>query len=246
MKIDYNIKSQIIESGLAQIYGRYSMAVYKLDRIINDKKYNPYLKDFIGTTRSAKISFLVMLIRCCQDEAMSKFSVDLTNDNDYLIKETKKINQANYKRVKNLKYRINKMLDRPCLFLTLTFSDKTLQDYPKKESLHRFVKRYLEKVGYQLKYVANVDYGTQNGRIHYHAVIQADSVEPSFWHKYGAIKIEQITNRNHIALSKYLSKLTNHAIKETAQCNRIIYSRYKPDNSKSISFNNLGLSKKVV
>ena len=246
MKIDYNIKSQIIESGLLQIYSQYSMAVYKLDKVISDKAYKPYIKGLQVLSRSFLITYLSNEIQILQNEAITRFRVDLTNDNDYLIKETKKLQKANYKRVKHLKAKISKMLNRPCLFLTLTFSDETLAKYPKKDSLHRFVKRYLERVGYQLNYCANVDYGTENGRIHYHAVIQADKIDPTLWHKRGAIKIEQITRKNHIALSKYLSKLTNHAIKETCLGNRIIYSRYKPDNSKSVSFNNLGLSKKVV
>jgi len=246
MKIDYNLKAQIIECGLLQIYSQYSMAIYKLDKMTIDKDYVPFIKGIKIASRDALMTYLSNQIEIAKYEALNRFNIDLTNNDDPLVKETIKLAHANYKRVKHLKGRINKMLIRPCLFLTLTFSDETLAKYPDKDSLHNFVKRYLSKTSYQVNYIANVDYGTENGRIHYHAVIQADKIDPTPWHKRGAIKIEQITRKNHIALSKYLSKLTNHAIKETCLGNRIIYSRYKPDNSKSVSFNNLGLSKKVV
>ena len=78
-------------------------------------------------------------------------------------------------------------------------------------------------------YVANIDFGAQNHREHYHAVIQCKKIDASSWHKYGAIFIEKVRN-NGIGhdcerLSKYVSKLSNHAIKETTKRCSLLYSR---------------------
>ena len=124
-----------------------------------------------------------------------------------------------------------------CLFLTLTFTDKVL-DSTSPETRRRYVSYYLKQFG--VPYIANIDFGTadayidDNGnerqgtkREHYHAVIQTDKIDLSEWHKYGAIKLEKIraSQNDNIRLAKYVSKLTNHAIKETTKRACLIYSR---------------------
>ena len=112
------------------------------------------------------------------------------------------------------------------MFLTLTFNDETLRDTTDKER-RVLVSRYLKSFG--CSYVANVDYGKENHREHYHAVINTDRIDYSSWHKYGAIDGEKIRNRNiqsdKTRLAKYICKLSNHAIKETTKRSSLIYSR---------------------
>jgi len=242
MYIDYNLKSQIIDCGLSRIYSQFSMACFKLDTMLDNRNYDPFIKGFISIDRKAKMQYLINLIVMLQDEALSRFNVDLTNSNDYLVEETKKINRADYKRGQHLKDKVNSLLKMPCLFLTYTFTNDTLKKYQNVESLRRFVRRHLNSLGCQVRYIANIDYGSKNDRVHYHAIVQTDYIDPTTW-SYGALNVKRITNPNSRALGKYISKLTNHAIKDTAKCNRVIYSRYKPDNSYSVNFNNLGLSK---
>lgn len=145
--------------------------------------------------------------------------------NEFL--ECFKINQASYKRTNRLKQRIeNMLLSGNCIFLTLTFNDETLNNTTSKQR-RVFVSRYLKT--FNCKYVANIDFGKENHREHYHAIICADSINYLLWNKYGAINGERIRNKDlqsdKTKLAKYICKLSNHAIKETTKRSSLIYSR---------------------
>ncbi len=138
-----------------------------------------------------------------------------------------KINRASYNRTQRLKQRIESMLlNGQCLFLTLTFTDETLQNTTPKER-RVAVSRYLKQ--FNCRYVANIDFGKENGREHYHAVINAEKISFDSWRKYGNINAERIRNRDlttdKTKLAKYICKLSNHAIKETTKRSSLIYSR---------------------
>lgn len=141
--------------------------------------------------------------------------------NDY-YKEAVKINKANYKKKGRLEHRITKMLEKNCLFLTFTFTDDVLEK-TSPATRRQYVFRWLkERSDF---YVANVDFGSQNGREHYHAIIQIERIDATQW-KYGALNLKKIkTSSDSVKLAKYITKLTNHAIKETTRRNAIIYSR---------------------
>jgi len=141
-----------------------------------------------------------------------------------LFDECVRINNSNYHRRKKLKNRIEKMcLKYECTFLTLTFKDSVLNSTT-AETRRRYVVRFLKQYGC---YVANVDYGKEHGREHYHAIINSREVNYKEWNKYGAINGERIRvdANSNIKLAKYINKLTNHAIKETNKRSVIIYSR---------------------
>lgn len=141
------------------------------------------------------------------------------------IKEARRINKASFKRTTRLRNRIKEYMAKgQCLFLTLTFTDLTLNN-TSEATRKKYVKNYLKSVSDY--YVANIDYGGQNGREHYHAIVVADKVDYSTWHTYGAIKGEKVRlNDESVArLPKYINKLTNHAIKDTTKHVSIIYSR---------------------
>ena len=78
-------------------------------------------------------------------------------------------------------------------------------------------------------YVANIDYGSKNKREHYHALINCDKVDFKSWRKYGNINAKRVRNKDiesdKTKLSKYIAKLSNHAIKETTKRSCLIYSR---------------------
>lgn len=141
-------------------------------------------------------------------------SIDMWN-------EAEKVNNANYHRVKRLQKRVNKLLTNNCIFLTLTFTDDTLNS-TSKQTRRRYITRFLSSVSNA--YVGNIDYGKTNKREHYHAIVQCDRVDLSLW-KYGNLDAKRILKPNSKALSKYISKLTAHAIKETTQGQRVIYSK---------------------
>jgi len=140
--------------------------------------------------------------------------------------ECEKMNNAFYKRLKRLKQRVTEILTSgPSLFLTLTFDDDAL-DRTTPEFRRIAVQRYLKQ--YKAKYVGNIDFGKTNHREHYHALIGVDRVDYEPWQKYGNINFEKVRIRDDsdsLKLSKYINKLTNHAIKETTKRSALIYSR---------------------
>lgn len=179
-------------------------------------------------------------------ERMRAFLIEEYGEEYY--KEALKINHSFYKRTNRLRERIHHILtthETTC-FLTLTFSDETLSKTSEK-TRRQHVTRFLK--AHNVEYVANIDYGKKNGREHYHAVI-GSTAKLSLWEKYGFIKSEYVhtptLNKpipkryqeynedlqkllmladNEKRLSKYVSKLTNHAIKETTKRQCIIYSK---------------------
>lgn len=143
------------------------------------------------------------------------------------LKECEKINYATYKRVQRLRNRVETiLLNGSSCFITLTFNDETLNTTNEKQR-RVFVSRYLKQ--YNCQYVANVDYGSKNHREHYHALINCDKVNFKPWRKYGNINARRVRNKDiesdKTKLSKYIGKLSNHAIKETTKRSCLIYSR---------------------
>ena len=109
-------------------------------------------------------------------------------------------------------------------FLTITFSDETLATTT-FETRRLYVKRFLKEVSPSF-YVANLDYGSENGREHYHAIIKG-RIDYSKWYKYGIINGEVIRpyTKDVAKVSEYINKLTNHHIKASAKQSKLIYSR---------------------
>lgn len=216
-KIDYAFKAEVLKSNLTQEQKDIALSLYAHSMLVETGLYIPCKYDY--ETAETKRSFYIQ-------------------NYPREWKEAERINYAFYKRVKRLKSKITVMLNSGnCLFLTLTFTDKVL-DSTSPETRRRYVSYYLKQFG--VPYIANIDFGTadayidDNGntrqgtkREHYHAVIQTDKIDLSEWHKYGAIKLEKIraSQNDNIRLAKYVSKLTNHAIKETTKRACLIYSR---------------------
>ena len=146
-----------------------------------------------------------------------------------------KVNNSWFNKCYRIKKRIIKMENEKqkdnlkMFFATFTFNDETLKKNS-KESLKTYVRRFLKD--YCIDYLANVEYGKKNGRIHFHAVCIAKDVLPyNIWyeeHKYGALVVEHCRfdeKTTEKRLSKYINKLSLHAIKDTTGMKRIITCR---------------------
>lgn len=124
-----------------------------------------------------------------------------------------------YKRQKRLIDRINFIFanyENP-VFVTLTFNDT----YINCKSHRKFVVDFLKsQCGC---YVANIDYGKINNRMHYHAVCSCH-ISPTSW-IYGACNVRVINIADSEVLAKYINKLGNHATKNTTKGFKCIYSR---------------------
>lgn len=166
---------------------------------------------------------------------------------DVVINECYRIWHASLMRTSRLRKRISKMLQFPCIFLTLTFNDNSLCSLS-QSSRKKYVKNYLKSCSKY--YIANIDFGsckvyndkdgkvrTATNREHYHALVVSNKVDYSSWLKFGRINGQKVRNNISVddngvmnlesceRISKYINKLTNHAIKESVAGNRIIYSR---------------------
>ena len=141
--------------------------------------------------------------------------------------EAKRIIKADNQRANRLHRRLEDLIQNPCLFLTLTFRDVPLHETTSEQRRVRVV-RWLKSLN--VPYIANVDYGAKNGREHYHCVVQLGRLteeQAQVWRKQnGNVMFERVyTKKDPQALSKYVSKLTNHGIKETTKRSALIYSR---------------------
>lgn len=157
--------------------------------------------------------------------------------NEECIIECNKMSHAIYNRRARTRDKISAMiitnegeLSSRTYFLTLTFSDETLNK-TSEETRRRYVARVLK--AFAVQYVANIDYGGERGREHYHAVIRLDQSASitnlkKAWLEYGFIGVKRIKSESSADLSHYINKLTSHSIKKSTGClKRAIYSRRK-------------------
>lgn len=216
MSIDYAYKQYILANHAELLTRQKRAQLY--DYAITNLNNNGVVSYALRTNKPYYSSFNELLNYCIDNE--------LTHE----LKECMKINHAEYERVKRLKERVRALLCRgSCLFLTLTFTDATLTKTTPKQRRVAVV-RYLKQ--FDGAYIANIDFGvdkTKTMREHYHALIQCDRVDFTKWRKFGNINAEKVRlkdiDTDTIKLSKYVSKLTNHAIKEQAKRSSLIYSR---------------------
>lgn len=203
-KIDYEFKSQVLKN---------CQDILAEQRAISFSIYSHESFETWGVIYKCKYDYQTAL------EKRSFFEQNYPKE----WKEATKINRAFYERLKRLKRKITEMLESgQVLFLTLTFTDKTLEN-TSPATRRRYVARYL--ASFNAKFIANIDFGAKNGREHYHAVIGAENIDLKAY-KLGAIHCQRVRKAsNPTQLSKYVAKLTNHAIKETTKRSCLIYSR---------------------
>lgn len=143
-----------------------------------------------------------------------------------LYKECGRLYKARLSRVSRLKKRVSKMLTTgQCIFLTFTFCTGALENLS-AQTRKDYVRRFLNSLN--CPYVGNIDFGAKHGREHYHALVQTDYVCYTYF-LYGGLKGIRVrigANDTDVAkISRYIAKLTNHAIKETTKNSYILYSR---------------------
>lgn len=217
---DFKKKSEILSQGFVGTLRKCRNCLYKVEVL----GYDENSKNLSMPYQSAKET-LAFLYANCPDE----------------MREAEKIEIARKLRQNRLNGKIRKMLElddglqelldtKNCAFCTFTFKDEVLEK-TSKETRRRYIRRMLKEFSGNIgSYVANVDFGKNTHREHYHAVIFSPSLDgeelKKMAEKFGYAKIEYIRRgSNSLALSHYINKLTNHAIKATAEGNRIIYSR---------------------
>lgn len=184
-----------------------------------------------------KQTYLNSIDGIIEDNALDNKYFDLLNEYDFkAIEEARKINKASFYRIRRLKERITNMLKSGhCIFCTFNFNDKTLNE-TSAETRRKYIRRYLKQ--FNCSYVANIDFGSDKeyidrkghkrvgtSREHYHALVQIDRLPMKWSHGYQYLEHVHIKSSTDVRLSKYISKLSNHAIKETTKRSCLIYSR---------------------
>lgn len=211
-KPDYSYKSSILSKGLDREFNS-----YKLQEHYNFMSINNFDEDY-G----------LYIPQCCDSSSLNYWFDDLAHRFGFCaILEARRILNANYHRLSRLKSRIYSILScnsLNCYFVTLTFTNNVLS---KTSSYTRrlYVTRFLKSVSFN--YVANIDFGSKNGREHFHAVLSSEFLEPKLW-KYGRLDYE-IISKSQLSIDKlslYVSKLTNHAIKKTTKRTSLIYPKF--------------------
>lgn len=200
------LKQIIIEKQLHREAGQLSLKRYRLDQIQEKGLYYPTLINYSFQDLENDITNFINLYGTT------------------ILKIAENVNRASYQRTARLKDRIREAVaGGSAYFITITFNDDTLTKTNEK-TRRVYVSRWLKSL--TPFYVANIDYGKTTAREHYHAIITADAPPPKTW-QYGFIDILKVatTENDTKRLSKYISKLTNHAIKNTTKSKRIIYSR---------------------
>lgn len=202
MKYSYSERLRVINSGLPTQLKKVSKQLYLHSRErIDGELYRNKVNSF--------------------DECLAELhSLESSPDFDCAVK----INRSYKDRQMRLRKRLSYMMEcGSCLFLTLTFDRFYITlDY---KTLRQYIRQYLNSLN--CLYVANADYGSKNGRLHFHAVVQLDSIIFDSY-KYGNIDFRRIylSDDSCKRLSHYLVKLSNHSIKNSTRFSSIMYSRF--------------------
>lgn len=171
-------------------------------------------------------------------ELLDEVTSQLESYSQLEIDECRRLYNAKRSRSSRLKNRISSNFNLGfAYFVTLTFNDDCLSN-TSASSRRQFVSRFLSSL--DCMFWANLDYGGQFGREHYHAVVilndsvNCDSKSPDYffsgWNKRGFSSAYLIPDNDldQDKISRYISKCSNHALKETALRSNLIYSRKKP------------------
>jgi len=129
------------------------------------------------------------------------------------------------KAVSNLRRRVGIALEgENVYFITYTIAPK--YENRSQKYIHRKIKEALAGAS---NWVLNPDIGDNTNRLHFHALAAfdypLDYQQYNNLYPYGATKILKIHKKNNKAISNYIAKVQNHAIKDTAL--KISYSRRK-------------------
>lgn len=118
--------------------------------------------------------------------------------------------------VTRLKTRFERMLESPFPYL-LTFTIAP-EFYDLK--METYIRKIKEALAGASEWVLNEDYGSENERLHFHAVAsfdyQLDYNITNAIYTYGAIRYSPIHDRDERSIREYIMKVLSHAVKGTA------------------------------
>lgn len=206
------LKSQLIENNDFAYYSKY-LFINNLNNIDKCYDFRPLAPD---------LSNLL-------DENIAFLSAEL-NYTDVELKSLKQLFDSRRQKVLRLKKRIKFMCEysQYVYFLTLTWSDEVLNN-TSEETRRTYVNRFLSSQDY-CDYYANIDFGSNTEREHYHCIIALNSDTLSAWsYGFSFYEVVRVSDKSSTRLSSYILKLTYHAYKDSTKqkLNRAISPKQK-------------------
>jgi len=230
LKPNYTLKKQVLSNNCCSLRKKISLCAWKISQYQTQQQQ---LEDY-GIVADNEIKDIDYWLDKQARLYLSYKELGFTKEEE---EEADRVNYAEYKRTKRLQEKALSIIkSNSAIFLSLTFNDKVFAEMSKetrKQKITRFLKKTCKS------YIANIDYGDEHEREHYHALVIPlnEKIDCNVYMKmfynsdidFERVRISRKKNCDIEATSKkiakYTSKLTNHAIKETTQQNRIIYSR---------------------
>lgn len=145
-------------------------------------------------------------------------------------KKLESILSSRYQKCSRIKKRFIYLMARYkyLYFVTFTFDDYYVKlcDRSRKD----LIKSSLYSFSSDIKYICNIDYGKTTERLHYHCIVATNDSENLSKHLQSAYPCFTYTERIRLSkddlkrTSKYINKLSNHAIKDTTKHSRVLYN----------------------
>ena len=151
-------------------------------------------------------------------------------------KKLESILSSRYQKISRIKKRFIYLIARYkyLYFVTFTFNDYyiNLCDRSRKD----LIKSSLYGFSSDIKYILNIDYGKKNERLHYHCIVatnddgELNSFLNNHYPCFSYTEKIRISKEDLKRTSKYINKLSNHAIKDTTMSSRVLYNFKGYDN----------------
>ena len=192
---------------------------------------NAMKKDAIGHIRHLRKSSLTQDIDGYSGELITYCRFNKSMAERYNLGLEFRLWAANKQRNKRLEQRVSRLVySENAIFLTLTFNDAFLKRNCSPQTLRRYMSRFLKEQC--CDYVANIDFGEDNDRVHYHALVVPKNSSIDFARyremfdnsNINAKRVRQ-AERSVTGIGLYINKFTLHALKDNGHYQRLIYSR---------------------
>lgn len=154
-------------------------------------------------------------------------------ENGLEVKKNKKLESilsSRYQKVSRIKKRFIYLIARYSYlyFITFTLDDDhiNLCDRSRKD----MIKSSLYSFSSDIKYICNIDYGKTTERLHYHCIVATNDNKDLSKHLESAYPCFTYTEQIRLSktdlkrTSKYINKLSNHAIKDSTKRSRVLYN----------------------
>lgn len=210
MKLSQKQRAELLETGKFAEYRQQK-------RDYNETVIKAYTDEETAEKMTDKDGNLIAFTPKGLTEAETKACEQMRNN---ATRQTKKIED-------HVKF-LMKQENTDLYFMTFTFNDETLEKTT-SDTRRQKVRRLLNPCN---DYILNIDYGTQNEREHYHAIVSLNQgtytktgqgrktkIDLFNEYDYGFYSAEPIgtTEKDGEKLSKYITKLTLHSVKVSQQ-----------------------------